>query len=495
MRTSFVLAMSIFLAPFYGRAFAIAADSPPAKSPVPAADAQTQAGKLIREVYGSEYAAAKTAQQKTTLAKKMIEKAMQSADDAASQYVLLKTARDIAAAGGDLATAFQAIEQLDRAFTVDALAMKAAVLAKVETAARQPSQLKSIAEEALGLIDDAVAADKTEILTELADLALAASRKLKDKDLLKQAQRRKKDVEQIVQAAEEVQSAKKKLEDAPNDPAANSIVGRYLCFVKGDWEQGVPMLALGDDAELKKLATRDIEGAKDAKEQAALGDAWWDLSETKAGREAERMKERSYHWYKQAMPGLTGLAKDKVEKRLQQTAMLDDRPRSQQAATEPGTEARRSKPGAKGKVRPQLFAFTNEAAIKRDWEVNGDWRIEESGLKLTGGGSTLKSAQSFSGDFGIQISYSMDARCELWLSMWGETFCFEKAGKSVATLVRKGDIVTYMCDGDSPKAVKLKESQVSDATPVLIHLDRRNLYRPRMELIVHGIAIQYAGDR
>ena len=36
------------------------------------------------------------------------------------------------------------------------------------------------------------------------------------------------------------------------------------------------MLALGTDAELKELATKDMEGAKEAKEQAAIGDGWWD---------------------------------------------------------------------------------------------------------------------------------------------------------------------------------------------------------------------------
>ena len=41
---------------------------------------------------------------------------------------------------------------------------------------------------------------------------------------------------------------------------------------------------------------KDIEGGKDAKEQVAIGDGWWDLSETEKGREAERLKERAIHW-------------------------------------------------------------------------------------------------------------------------------------------------------------------------------------------------------
>ena len=89
--------MSIVLATlFVWQTDAGAADARVAKSLVPAEDAQTEATKVIREVYGTEYAEAKTTEQKIALAEKMIEKGIQSNDDAASQYVLFRTASDIA---------------------------------------------------------------------------------------------------------------------------------------------------------------------------------------------------------------------------------------------------------------------------------------------------------------------------------------------------------------------------------------------------------------
>ncbi|MBI3877243.1 MAG: hypothetical protein HY300_15015, partial [Verrucomicrobia bacterium] len=40
----------------------------------------------------------------------------------------------------------------------------------------------------------------------------------------------------------------------PDDPGANLAVGQFLCFVKGDWESGLPLLAKSDDNVLKTLA-------------------------------------------------------------------------------------------------------------------------------------------------------------------------------------------------------------------------------------------------
>ena len=264
-----------------------ATDPPLRKSPIPSEDAQTEATNLIREVYAADYTNAKTSEKKLALAKKMIDKGVQSKEDAASRYVLFKTASDIAAQAGNSDTALQAIEQMDRVFQVDALALKAGALAKVAKAAKWPSKNKSLAEQAVRFIDHAVAADRFDVASEFCEIGLAAATNAKDSALLKQVQRRKEDVEEINQTAEEIQNAKKTLDEKPDDPAANSVVGKFLCFLKGEWYKGIPMLAHGNDSELRKVATKEVEGAKEAKGQAAIGDMWWDLGETKEGREAE----------------------------------------------------------------------------------------------------------------------------------------------------------------------------------------------------------------
>jgi formylglycine-generating enzyme required for sulfatase activity len=88
-------------------------------------------------------------------------------------------------------------------------------------------------------------------------------------------------------------------------------------LVKGDWKRGVPMLALGSDAALKAAAIKDLRGATKAEEQAAIGDAWWDLAETKQGEERDMLRLRAGFWYRQAGPKLAeGLVGLKIKQRL-----------------------------------------------------------------------------------------------------------------------------------------------------------------------------------
>jgi hypothetical protein len=106
------------------------------------------------------------------------------------------------------------------------------------------------------------------------------------------------------------------LEKNPTDPQANLVVGKHLCFVKGDWEQGVPMLALCGDAGLKAAAEKDIAADKDAKAKLPAADAWWDLAEKEEGLVRQQMQQRAVAWYRQAQSLATGLPAVKIEKRI-----------------------------------------------------------------------------------------------------------------------------------------------------------------------------------
>jgi hypothetical protein len=83
--------------------------------------------------------------------------------------------------------------------------------------------------------------------------------------------------------------------------------GKFLCFVKGDWELGIADLAKGKDEALKKLAEDDLAGAN----AVALGDAWGAHT-----RKDPAAKDRAIHWYGKAWPTLTGIDKEKVRDRL-----------------------------------------------------------------------------------------------------------------------------------------------------------------------------------
>lgn len=145
--------------------------------------------------------------------------------------------------------------------------------------------------------------------------------------------------------------------------------------------------------------------------------------------------------------------------------------------------------------------FASEPELSADWDVGGKWRIENEGLRIFGGSGSkpigngggvafIRTKQKYRGDLQLEINYEMSSRCEMWVTIWGERFDFKAAGKGVARLERKGDAVTFRCNDGKGTVVNLKAAQAGRTSPVLLHLDRQNLYRAKMELLLRSVSIQ-----
>lgn len=287
-----------------------------AKRPVPSDAELQQAMTLAREVYGEEYKAAKTSDQKRALAEKLIQKAAESKADLPSHFTLLKLARDVAATGGEADLALKAVEQLIAIFEVNPVAVKHEALTKAAQAARTQKQKEIVAQAAVALMDEAVSADSYDIAQEVGKRGLVAARAARQKEVVAQLLMKTKEVEEIASEYDKAREAMAAIKDRPVDPALNLVVGKYLCFVKADWGRGLPMLALGSDETLSALSKQELQGANSADEQAKLGDGWWNLAQKEMGGAKSRLEGRAAYWYRQALPGLTGLAKDRIQNRV-----------------------------------------------------------------------------------------------------------------------------------------------------------------------------------
>ena len=115
---------------------------------------------------------------------------------------------------------------------------------------------------------------------------------------------------------ENVENAMAVLKTNPADPEANLAVGRYHCFVKGDWDKGLPTLARGSDAALTQLATTELTKPTTAEEQKKLGDGWWEFAGSKVNFAWKGSQARAAHWYREAVARLEGPAKVEVEQKL-----------------------------------------------------------------------------------------------------------------------------------------------------------------------------------
>lgn len=284
--------------------------------PIPSEADQTQAQSLIRDIYRDEYAQAKTAEQKRTLAKKLLEKANQTKDDPASHYVLLRVARDLATQAGYADLATDIVDAMAESFPIAADAMKVDVVKNAAQAARSPKQCEILFGSVEPLIEEVVLADRPDEAIELSRLALDAARDSKNKELLKKAVARHKEIQEVVELHSRALDALTRLKRDANDAEANLTVGSYACFVLDDWTKGLPLLAHGSDSQLKDLATRDRQGTDAATDQVQLGDGWWQRAEMAEGIVAQRLRTRAAYWYQLALPQLTGLMKEKVARRL-----------------------------------------------------------------------------------------------------------------------------------------------------------------------------------
>src|SRR5262249_48854736 len=97
----------------------------------------------------------------------------------------------------------------------------------------------------------------------------------------------------------------------------------FLCFSKGDWQQGLPMLARGSDAKLKELAKKDLGNPQDPERQIELADSWWEIAEKLPSGKRYSLNCRIYHVYSGAVAHVEGIARLRVEKRLKMLPPFD----------------------------------------------------------------------------------------------------------------------------------------------------------------------------
>ena len=107
-----------------------------------------------------------------------------------------------------------------------------------------------------------------------------------------------------------------KLLATPLDADANTLVGKELCFTERYWDEGVRLLALGNDPVLKNVADMEVLKPEGSAQQVELADRWDKLATKASGPMKEQMVARSVHWFGKAQPGLKGFTRDRVAKRL-----------------------------------------------------------------------------------------------------------------------------------------------------------------------------------
>lgn len=310
---------------------------PPAPNPVPSTRAREgvptgaafdQATKAATSLFQADLDEAKASADKVALAKRVLARALDQSGDAAGRYALLRLAGQLAVDARDAETAFQCVDQIAAAFEVEPFAMKTAILANWAKEARSTDARKWLVEHVLDVGDESLDAGNVDAARELGKLASTKLAGLRDKEIVQRLKMFRQRFNEVEKDAEELQQAHSLLAQDASHAPSNLVVGRYLCFTKGDWKKGLPLLALGSDATLKRLAEQELKSPPtQSNDQVALADAWWEIAEDCRRSQASAIKAHAGLWYRQAFAALpAGLVRTSVEKRLAELKKL----RSQQ---------------------------------------------------------------------------------------------------------------------------------------------------------------------
>ncbi|HXG61752.1 MAG TPA: hypothetical protein VNO22_10270 [Planctomycetota bacterium] len=170
---------------------------------------------------------------------------------------------------------------------------------------------------------------------------------------------------QVPPTEEDAKKAEAILSNNPEDASANLVLGKYLAFVREDWDRAVSFLSKGSDPALKRAALEEQSPVQDGQQKVRIGDAWIDATK-KFPSFREEIYGRAIYWYMKALQDLDEVGRMKLIERARKMS---------------------ASPGGRGVIRGQA----------RNWDP------------FAGTGSSLDGTFSHSGRVSVRISSEVKA--------------------------------------------------------------------------------------
>lgn len=301
-----------------------------AREPVPLAAQLSEAQVKLRTIFKDQLGEAKKPDDKAKLATELLTTADTMEADPAGAYTLQQAAMRLAIDASDADILIKAIDQRVARFEVDSFDenLKWIQAFGQATASRDASVVKGdpILERAIAVIYAGIREDEYMLASSVARIAnrfTSTSREDKVARLLTRLRT------QLGVAKREYDKSVDDLHQFrinPDDHDAGAAFGSFLCFIKGDWQTGLKLIADGTGSDLVEVARMDLRGASDASDQVAIGDAWWELSLRGSGAYQQGAQDRAVMWYTQALERLPeSLDRIHVKNRLQEADESDGR--------------------------------------------------------------------------------------------------------------------------------------------------------------------------
>jgi WD40 repeat protein len=286
---------------------------------VPPPEEREAASILVKQTFKSEFTGARNPSAKVALAGDLRKQATEE-PKAATKFALFYESRNLAIEAVDAHLALRVTDELADWFDVQIWTLRVDTVSKLAGAVKEDGGRRTLVELVMGIANDALANDEFDAASKLLGSVSRLNARLKDRELSKTLNQLNRQVSQGKKRWQDAEEATRVLAETPDDADANLAVGRYRCFVKGDWEAGLPHLLKGGDDTLKELAARDQEQPTDGSDCLAVASAWYDWGEDARAADRNGAWLRAQHWYNQALPKLSGLERTQASKRLEEIA-------------------------------------------------------------------------------------------------------------------------------------------------------------------------------
>ena len=249
--------------------------------------------------------------------------------DPAGMYVLQSAAMRLASEAGDAATLIKAIDQRVGYFEVDAYEENIKRLTEFgqQVISRDPESVEGqdLLNRSVRVIYAGIADNDFLRASGIARIAFRYTGQERHERIPKLLTRLRV---LLGTAKREYDGAVESLQEYRRDPSnaeAAAKFGMFLCFIKGDWDTGLPLLTKGGPATLQEVAALDLAGANNNQERVAIGDVWWELSElARKGSYRQAARDRAVSWYQQAYETMPdSLERIHVKSRMDEAEELD----------------------------------------------------------------------------------------------------------------------------------------------------------------------------
>ena len=268
--------------------------APPTRIAIPTEEQRKEVAATITDIFKPRLA--KTPEDIKRISGSLIEQG-KATDTTNEQYVMLCEGAKLAALTGDLQTAVGVAAFIEDKYDTDAGQLRVAILREMLKAKLVPAAKKMAYQQAISVIDQIMDADYFDEAGAILSAMTSGANRLGDRTLMMALAERRKTATNLGRQFRLVKDAKTKLKANPDDTAANLMVGRFLCLSKEEWDDGLPLLAKGDDEPLKKLVSQELKKSKSSTEMMALANGWFAEGKDSSGPQQIGMYLRAKQWY------------------------------------------------------------------------------------------------------------------------------------------------------------------------------------------------------